>query len=150
VKDKSTTSTQNIFEHHHCDMFNSVLDRVGLKFAAEHPPLRLDLMSLRRTYIRFWLMDGVGIWDIAANCRTSVTMIEQHYARWLNQLLANINAGPLSRFGAEDLETPLKKPSKTTKKSAKTPDTDAPDEGPLAKKPPKTIRKPVAPKTVSG
>ena len=94
--------------------------------------------------------DGVGIWDIAANCRTSVTMIEQHYARWLNQLLANINAGPLSRFGAEDLETPLKKPSKTTKKSAKTPDTDAPDEGPLAKKPPKTIRKPVAPKTVSG
>ena len=150
LNDKWTTSTQNVFEHHHRDMFNSVLDRIGLKYTADQPPLRRDLMSLRHTYICFRLMDGVGIWDIAANCRTSVTMIEQHYARWLNPLLANINAGPLRRFGAEDVEIPAKKPSKTKKTSAKASETGTPDEGLQAKKPPKTIRKPVAPKTVSG
>ena len=31
-------------------------------------------------------------------------MIEAHYARWLNPLLANINAGPLRKFGTEDNE----------------------------------------------
>ena len=31
-------------------------------------------------------------------------MIETHYARWLNPLLANINAGPLRKFGTEDNE----------------------------------------------
>ena len=83
-------------------MFNAVLERIGLKFTADRPPLRRDLMSLRHTYICFRLMDRVGIWDIAANCRTSVAMIEAHYARWLNPLLANINAGPLRKFGTED------------------------------------------------
>ena len=102
LKDVWKTSDHKVFEHHHRDMFNAVLERIGLKFTADRPPLRRDLMSLRHTYICFRLMDRVGIWDIAANCRTSVAMIEAHYARWLNPLLANINAGPLRKFGTED------------------------------------------------
>jgi hypothetical protein len=47
-------------------------------------------------------MSGAGIWDIAANCRTSVAMIENHYARWLNPILANINTASLKRFGTEE------------------------------------------------
>ena len=118
LKDAWKTSDQKVFEHHHRDMFNAVLERIGLKFTADRPPLRRDLMSLRHTYICFRLMDRVGIWDIAANCRTSVAMIEAHYARWLNPLLANINAGPLRKFGTEDNEGG-KGEEKLPKKAAK-------------------------------
>jgi hypothetical protein len=41
-------------------------------------------MSLRHTYICFRLLQGVPVYDIAANCRTSVEMIQNHYARWLS------------------------------------------------------------------
>lgn len=102
LQDTWKTSTEKVFEHHHRDMFNTVLERIGLKFTADRPPLRRDLMSLRHTYICFRLMDRIGIWDIAANCRTSVAMIENHYARWLNPLLANINSSPLRKFGREE------------------------------------------------
>ena len=45
-------------------------------------------------------------------------MIEAHYARWLNPLLANINAGPLRKFGTEDNEGG-KGEEKLPKKAAK-------------------------------
>jgi len=102
LKDKWQSSEEKIFEHYHRDMFNTVLNRCGLKQTTDRPPLRRDLMSLRHTYICFRLMAGAGIWDIAANCRTSVAMIENHYARWLNPLLANINTASLKRFGTEE------------------------------------------------
>jgi len=37
---------------------------------------------------------GASVYDIAANCRTSVMMIEQHYARWLapSDLAINVTA----------------------------------------------------------
>ena len=144
------TSTEKVFEHHHRDMFNTVLERINLKFTSDQPPRRRDLMSLRHTYICFRLMDGVGIWDIAANCRTSVSMIEQHYARWLNPLLANINAGPLRRFGAEDTETAGKKPRRKVKSSPQSPDASAPNEAMLEKIPIETESKQVASTPDSG
>ena len=36
--------------------------------------------SLRHTYICLRLMEGADIYQIAKNCRTSVEMIERHYA----------------------------------------------------------------------
>jgi hypothetical protein len=36
--------------------------------------------SLRHTYICLRLMEGADIYQIAKNCRTSVEMIEKHYA----------------------------------------------------------------------
>jgi len=104
LKEGWQKSDEKVFQHHHRDMFNTVLQRCRLKFTTDRPPLRRDLMSLRHTYICFRLMSGAGIWDVAANCRTSVSMIENHYARWLNPLLANINTSPLQRFGTEENE----------------------------------------------
>lgn len=102
--EKWKTSSELLFPHHHRDMFNSILTRCGLKYTQDQPPLRRDLMNLRHTYICFRLMDGVREYDIALTCRASVAMIESNYSRWLNPIRANINAGPLRHFGAEDAE----------------------------------------------
>lgn len=43
--------------------------------------------SLRHTYISMRLMQGADIYQIAKNCRTSVEMIEKHYASHLKNTL---------------------------------------------------------------
>lgn len=85
-------STEPLFLAYHRDMFRELLVRAGLRFTAHRPPRKRDLMSLRHTYICHRLLAGANVYDIAANCRTSVTMIEQHYARWLAPRDLAINA----------------------------------------------------------
>lgn len=99
-KPNARTSQQPLFVEHHREMFNTVLANAGLKFSNSNPPRRRDLMSLRHTYICFRLGQGVPIYDVANNCRTSVQMIEQHYARWL-PASSNINRIARSGFGSE-------------------------------------------------
>lgn len=84
-------SDQPVFQQHHRDMFNEVLKRCDLKKTKTDPPLRRDLMSLRNTYICNRLIAGVAPGTVAKLCRTSSTMIEQHYARWLEPQRLNIN-----------------------------------------------------------
>lgn len=98
-------SKEHVFIHHHRDMFNKVLVDCGLKFTNHTPPLRRDLMSLRNTYICRRLIDRAPIYDIAANCRTSVAMIQDHYARWLSPFLSNINY-PTPQQADEDNDQP--------------------------------------------
>src|SRR5262249_19368194 len=43
--------------------------------------------SLRHTYICLRLMEGADIYQIAKNCRTSVEMIEKHYAAHIKNVL---------------------------------------------------------------
>ncbi len=43
--------------------------------------------SLRHTYICLRLMEGANIYQIAKNCRTSVEMIEKHYAAHIKNRL---------------------------------------------------------------
>jgi len=76
-------SSAPLFKAYHRDMFRETLERVNLRFTKDQPPKRRDLMSFRHTYICFRLLEGVPVHAIAANCRTSVAMIENHYARWL-------------------------------------------------------------------
>jgi integrase len=86
------TSQEKLFLALHRDMFNTVLDKAGLKTTNTEPPRRRDFVSLRHTYIASRLLHGVGVYDVAKNCRTSVTMIENHYARYLSaRLLKNLN-----------------------------------------------------------
>ena len=94
-------SKETVFVRYHRDMFNTVLKGCGLKHTNDVPPRRRDLMSLRNTYICYRLLDGANIWDVANNCRTSVTVIENHYARWLSPLMSNINKAPLKSYGRE-------------------------------------------------
>jgi integrase len=60
------------------DMFNKILDEEGLKF--DRDGQRRTAYSLRHTYISSRLMEGASIHMVANNCRTSVQMIEEHYA----------------------------------------------------------------------
>lgn len=70
--------TDRLFPTDHKKQFNRLLEKQGLKFDREGN--RRTLYSLRHSYISFRLLEGADIYQIAKNCRTSVEMIEKHYA----------------------------------------------------------------------
>ncbi|MEW8611809.1 MAG: phage integrase SAM-like domain-containing protein [Candidatus Thiodiazotropha sp.] len=81
---------QPIFQYHHDRMFTKVLEGCGLKFDTQGR--KRDFISLRHTYISNKILERVPHYDIAANCRTSVDMIQKHYARFLQpELMDSIN-----------------------------------------------------------
>ena len=83
---------QPLFLIHHRVMFNKILVDKKLKYSKTNPPSKRDFVSLRATYICFRLLNGAPIYEIANNCRTSVAVIQESYARHLSaQLLRNIN-----------------------------------------------------------
>ena len=61
------------------------MDRTGLKVDRDGKPR--TAYSLRHTYICMRLMEGADIYQVAKNCRTSVEMIEKHYAIHLKNTL---------------------------------------------------------------
>ena len=81
------TSTEKLFLAYHRDMFRVILEKANLKWTTEQPPRKRDLTVLRHTYISFRLLYGANPYEIANNCRTSVQMIQDHYAKWLSPRL---------------------------------------------------------------
>jgi integrase len=77
--------TDLLFPGNHVKLFNNLLDRTNLKLDRDGKPR--TAYSLRHTYICMRLMEGADIYQIAKNCRTSVEMIEQHYAIHLKNTL---------------------------------------------------------------
>jgi integrase len=77
-RNKPQDQTALLFPKHHRQLFNTILDEEGLKFDREGN--RRTAYSLRHTYICLRLMEGADIYQVAKNCRTSVEMIEKHYA----------------------------------------------------------------------
>lgn len=67
-----------LFPAYHRKGFNRILEDEGLKF--DRDGNRRTAYSLRHTYICLRLLEGADIYQIAKNCRTSVEMIEKHYA----------------------------------------------------------------------
>lgn len=74
-----------VFPGCYLKMFNGILNRINLKFDRDGNPR--TSYSLRHTYICLRLMEGADIYQIAKNCRTSVEMIEQHYAAHIKTTL---------------------------------------------------------------
>lgn len=74
-----------LFAHDHKKAFNRLLDENDLKFDREGN--RRTFYSLRHSYISFRLLEGADIYQIAKNCRTSVEMIEKHYAVHLKNVI---------------------------------------------------------------
>lgn len=58
--------------------FNELLKAVGLEY--DYRGVRRTPYSLRHYYISTMLIKGASIYDVALNTRTSLQMIEQHYA----------------------------------------------------------------------
>lgn len=77
--------TDRMFPVDHKKQFNGILEKLELKFDREGH--RRTLYSLRHSYISFRLLEGADIYQIAKNCRTSVEMIEKHYAVHLKNRL---------------------------------------------------------------
>ncbi len=70
--------TDLIFPKWQRELFKTILDEENLRFDRDGRPR--TAYSLRHTYICLRLMEGADIYQIAKNCRTSVEMIEKHYA----------------------------------------------------------------------
>lgn len=77
--------TDLVFPGNHIKMFNGVLERSELKL--DRDGNARTSYSLRHTYICLRLMEGADIYQIAKNCRTSVEMIEKHYAAHIKTTL---------------------------------------------------------------
>ena len=77
--------TTRLFPKFPRDLFNEILREENLKY--DRDGQRRTAYSLRHTYISMWLMEGANIHAIANNCRTSVQMIEEHYAAHIKDRL---------------------------------------------------------------
>jgi len=77
--------TDPVFPGDHLKLFNGMLEKADLKYDRDGKPR--TSYSLRHTYICLRLMEGADIYQIAKNCRTSVEMIEKHYAAHIKNTL---------------------------------------------------------------
>lgn len=93
---RKSEDTDPLFTRSAFDRFNALLDELGLK--TDRDGNRRSVYSLRHSYISFRLLEGANIYEIAKNCRTSVEMIEKHYAVHLKN---RINAGETNRRSAK-------------------------------------------------
>ena len=66
-------------------IFKRLLERENLKF--DRDGKTRTAYSLRHTYICLRLMEGADVYQLAKNCRTSVEMIEKHYAAHIKTML---------------------------------------------------------------
>jgi integrase len=74
-----------LFPNEFKKMFNNLLEENDLKFDRHGKPR--TAYSLRHSYICFRLLEGADIYQVAKNCRTSVEMIEKHYAAHLKDMI---------------------------------------------------------------
>ncbi|MBW7909893.1 MAG: site-specific integrase [Alphaproteobacteria bacterium] len=82
---KTPLPSDHVFPGNHIKMFNALLKAKKLKTDRDNQSR--TAYSLRHTYICLRLMEGADIYQIAKNCRTSVEMIEKHYAAHIKHLL---------------------------------------------------------------
>nr|WP_207189545.1 site-specific integrase [Rhodobium orientis] len=78
VERNAPAPTDKLFPAYHRKGFNRILEEEGLKY--DRQGNRRTAYSLRHTYICLRLLEGADIYQVAKNCRTSVEMIEKHYA----------------------------------------------------------------------
>ena len=77
--------TDRLFPNEFKKMFNNILTENNLKF--DRNGKARTAYSLRHSYICFRLLEGADIYQVAKNCRTSVEMIEKHYAAHLKDMI---------------------------------------------------------------
>ena len=81
----NTEPNDLLFPNEFKKMFNNLMNDNDLKFD-RHGKAR-TAYSLRHSYICFRLLEGADIYQVAKNCRTSVEMIEKHYAAHLKDMI---------------------------------------------------------------
>ena len=84
-KRKGGKPTDHVFGKVQRELLNTILDELNLKH--DRQGNERTAYSLRHTYISMRLMEGADIYQIAKNCRTSVEMIEKHYAAHIRDVI---------------------------------------------------------------
>lgn len=84
-KPRPPEPTDLLFPNEFKKMFNGIMLDNKLKFDRNGKPR--TAYSLRHSYICFRLLEGADIYQVAKNCRTSVEMIEKHYAAHLKDMI---------------------------------------------------------------
>jgi len=107
VKRHSPEPSAVLFGKPQRELLNTILDELDLKYDREGNPR--TAYSFRHTYICLRLSEGADIYQVAKNCRTSVEMIEKHYAAHLKDVVdtAAVNVRrthPLSKKRGSDLD----------------------------------------------
>jgi len=91
IERNNPKSTDPVFPKMQNRLFTRIIEKEELLFNREGK--RRTLYSLRHTYISMRLMEGADIYQIAKNCRTSVEIIEKHYAAHIQN---RINAASIN------------------------------------------------------
>ena len=91
IERNTPISTDKVFPKMQNRLFSKILEETNLLHNREGK--RRTLYSLRHTYISMRLMEGADIYQIAKNCRTSVEIIEKHYAAHIKN---SINAAAIN------------------------------------------------------
>jgi integrase len=110
-KRKGLKPTDRIFGKTPRDLMNTMLDELNLKH--DRDGRVRTCYSLRHTYICLRLLERADIYQLAKNCRTSVEMIEKHYARHLQNV---IDAGAINRRREAPRRKAATKPRRTLRK----------------------------------
>ena len=105
--------TDRLFPNEFKKMFNGLLADSNLKF--DRNGKARTAYSLRHSYICFRLLEGADIYQVAKNCRTSVEMIEKHYAAHLKDMIDTSLVNTLKKG-------PRRKPAGKGKASEKRPE----------------------------
>jgi integrase len=107
-KGRTPERTDLIFPKWQRELFKTILVEQNLRFDREGRPR--TAYSLRHTYICLRLMEGADIYQIAKNCRTSVEMIEKHYAAHIktsiDAVAINVRRRKKNKVEEDDSETP--------------------------------------------
>ena len=84
-KRRMNQPTDLVFGKVQRELLNTILEELNLKH--DRQGNERTAYSLRHTYISMRLMEGADIYQIAKNCRTSVEMIEKHYAAHIRDVI---------------------------------------------------------------
>ncbi len=85
IQTRPTQPTDRLFPSEYKKMFNRILTEKNIKL--DRNGKARTAYSLRHSYICFRLLEGADIYQVAKNCRTSVEMIEKHYAAHLKDMI---------------------------------------------------------------
>ena len=77
--------TDPVFPGSYVKIFKNLIEREKLKYDRDNRVR--TFYSLRHTYICLRLTEGANVYQVAKNCRTSVDMIEKHYAAHIQNSL---------------------------------------------------------------
>ncbi len=69
---------------------HELLSAANVLYTNDTPPKRRTAKSFRHTFIMLRLLNGVDVYSLAQNCRTSTQMIHQHYGRYLTSRMKRI------------------------------------------------------------